>query len=105
MLTNQLFDQHVKIGKAHRDCNEINRLLAAAVVSRQFCNLLLSDPSRAIKQGYAGENFSLTADEYDLVLSCNAASLPEFARQLCKHLPGQTSVAKPVFSENYLPGY
>jgi hypothetical protein len=105
MLTNQLFEQHVKIGNVRRDCSEINRLLAAAVVSRQFCNLLLSDPVRAIKQGYAGEKFSLSSEEYNLVLSSQAATLPEFARQLCKHLPGQTALPQPALSENYMPRF
>jgi hypothetical protein len=105
MLTNQLFEQHVKIGKTNRDCSEINRLLAAAVVSRQFCNLLLTDPSRAITQGYRGEKFSLTSEEYNLVLSSRGTSLPEFARELCKHLPGQTAVKQPAYTESYTLRY
>jgi len=105
MLTNQLFDQHVKIGNPHRDCSEINRLLAAAVVSRQFCNLLLTDPSRAITQGYGGEKFSLSAEEYNLVISSRGSSLPEFARELCKYLPGQTAVKHPSYTESYAPRF
>jgi hypothetical protein len=103
MLTNQLFDQHVKIGKTNRDCSEI--LLAAAVVSRQFCNLLLTDPARAVTQGYGGEKFSLTTEEYNLVLSSRGSSLPEFARELCKHLPGQTAVKQPTYTESYALRY
>ena len=101
MLTHQLFEQQVTVRNGHEEHSDINRLLAAAVVSHQFCNLLLSDPARAISTGYAGEHFSLSADEYDLVLSTHASSLPEFAQQLCKHLPGPKPAAKPVLSENY----
>ena len=101
MLTHQLFEQQVTVHNGHEEHSDINRLLAAAVVSHQFCNLLLSDPARAISTGYAGEHFSLSADEYDLVLSTHASSLPEFAQQLCKHLPGPKPAAKPVLSENY----
>ena len=101
MLTNQLFEQHVTVRKEHTDHSDISRLLAAAVVSRQFCSLLLSDPARAISAGYAGEHFSLTADEYDMVISAHGATLPEFAQQLCKHLPGPKPAAKHAASENF----
>lgn len=101
MLTNQLFEQHLTVRNNHREHSDINRLLAAAVVSRQFCNLLLTDPARAITVGYAAEHFSLSAEEYDLVLSAQGSTLPEFAQQLCKHLPGPKAAVKPVLSENY----
>jgi hypothetical protein len=101
MLTNQLFEQHVTVRTTHQDHNEINRLLAAAVVSRQFRNLLLTNPAQAITMGYAGEHFSLSAEEYNLVLSAQATTLPEFAKQLCKHMPMPKPAAKPALSENY----
>jgi len=101
MLTHQLFEQHVAVRNGHEEHSDINRLLAAAVVSHQFCDLLLSDPARAISMGYAGEQFSLSTDEYDLIISTHASSLPEFAQQLCKRLPGPKPAASPVLSENY----
>ncbi|MCX6079277.1 MAG: hypothetical protein NTW32_07060 [Chloroflexi bacterium] len=101
MLTNQLFEQHVSIRSGRCEHSDINRLLAAAVVSRQFCNVLLSDPARAISMGYAGEQFSLSSDEYNLVLGAQGSSLPEFAQHVSKHLTGSKLVAKPALSENY----
>ena len=101
MLTNQLFEQHVSIRNNFCEHRDINRLLAAAVVSRQFCNLLLSDPARAISMGFAGEHFSLTDEEYALVLSAHGATLPEFAQQISKHLPGSRTASRTAVSENY----
>jgi hypothetical protein len=101
MLTNQIFEQHVTVRNARQDHSDLNRLLAAAVVSRSFCKLLLTEPARAVMLGFAGEHFSLSATEYDLVISAQATSLPEFAQHLCKHLPAPTPVSKPVLSEKY----
>lgn len=101
MLTNQLFEQHVSVRNGYREHSDISRLLAAAVVSRQFCSLLLTDPARAISTGFAGEHFSLSTEEYDMVLSARATSLPEFAQQISKHLPGPRPASKPALSENY----
>ena len=61
---------------------ELNRLVTAAVVSKSFCELLLDDPAEAIAAGYNGEAFLLTAEEQDLVVSIQAATLQEFAIQL-----------------------
>lgn len=99
MVTNQLFEQHLTLRKSQREQSDISRLLAAAVVSRQFCNLLLSDPAQAIKNGYAGEHFMLSKDEYELVLSAHGSTLPEFAQHLCEHLPATRPVSKSALSE------
>jgi hypothetical protein len=102
MLTNQLFDQHIGVRSGRKDTNEISRLLAAAVVSRQFCALLLNDPARAISSGYAGEHFSLSTEEYQFVLAAKATTLPEFAQHLCKLLPTSTQGSKSsLLNENY----
>ncbi len=39
---------------------ELNRILSAAVVSRRFRNLLLSDAAAALHSGYNGETFELS---------------------------------------------
>ena len=80
MLTSQTLDQKVLLRSTSPDFSEINRLLAAAVVSRKFCALLLSEPARAIAQGFAGERFLLSTDEYSLLLSSTAP--------LYRNLPG-----------------
>jgi hypothetical protein len=80
------------VGKDVADCSDINRLLAAAVVSKSFCALLLSDPVRAIEQGYAGEQFSLSEEEFALILSAQCDSLQEFARRICEMISPAVTV-------------
>ncbi|MEJ2412671.1 MAG: hypothetical protein P8Y34_06715 [Anaerolineales bacterium] len=60
----------------------ISRLLAAAVINREFRDLLLSDPEKALTQGYQGEIFNLDYQEKRRVLSVRAKSLTDFALQL-----------------------
>jgi hypothetical protein len=105
MLTSQIFEQHISIRSKSADLGEINRLLAAAVVSRKFCALLLSDPHQAIAQGYEGEQFLLSPDEYQLVLSARGSTLQEFARLLCEYIPGQSVTASNVSTHQYNESY
>jgi hypothetical protein len=65
----------------HRS-GEISRLLAAAVINKRFRDLLLSDPARALAEGFHGETFQLTHDQKMLVLSIRADKLSDFALQL-----------------------
>jgi hypothetical protein len=61
---------------------ELSRLLTAAVVNRSFCKLLLTNPAKALDKGYNGESFRLAREEQDLILSIQAHSLADFAKQL-----------------------
>lgn len=63
----------------------LSRLLTAAVVNREFCNLLLSDPAIAVATGYNGEPFDLAADVQEMIFSIRATSLADFAEQLTKN--------------------
>ncbi len=101
MLTTQLYDQQLTVRQKHDEHGDLSRLLAAAVVSRQFCHLLLTDPARAINQGYAGESFSLSSEDYNLVISAQASNLPELAQQLSRHVPATKNPWKPALSEIY----
>jgi len=65
---------------------EVTRLLAAAVVNKQFRVLLLNDPVQALNTGYQGEKFAFTKYERDLIFSINAKSLSELAGQLISSL-------------------
>jgi len=67
---------------AFQDSKELNRLLTAAVVSRRFCGLLLTDPLQAVTAGYNGETFKLSSEEVQQILAIKASSLREFAIQL-----------------------
>jgi hypothetical protein len=61
---------------------ELSRLISAAVVNREFCNLLLADPAVALATGYNGEAFHLAIEEQELITSIRATSLADFAQQL-----------------------
>jgi hypothetical protein len=61
---------------------ELSRLISAAVVSSEFCDLLLTDPASALAAGYDGQSFCLEAEDQELVLSIRATSLTDFALQL-----------------------
>lgn len=61
---------------------EISRILSAAVINRNFCELLLANPGKAIANGYRGQPFHLPRDERARLASIRASSLAEFAAQL-----------------------
>lgn len=67
---------------------DLNRLLTAAVVNKNFRTMLLADPRGALTAGYNGEAFFLKADEQDLILSIQATSLTEFANHITNHQHG-----------------
>ena len=69
--------------------NGLSRVFAAAVVNRQFCDLLLRDPHEALQKGYLGETFPLSKEERDLIVSINARSLSDLARQVDRSLRNQ----------------
>jgi hypothetical protein len=60
----------------------LSKLFEAAVVNRQFCQLLLSQPETALKQGYLGNSFDLSSEEQALIISIQANSLPDLAQQV-----------------------
>jgi hypothetical protein len=64
----------------------ISRVFAAAVVNRQFCDMLLRDPSIALQKGYLGEAFPLSKEEKDLIVSIQANSLSDLAKQINRTL-------------------
>jgi hypothetical protein len=68
---------------------DLNRVLSAAVVNRRFCNLLLSDPQAALRNGYNGETFQLSDNERQIVMRIRAGSLQEFASQLIAEFTGE----------------
>lgn len=61
---------------------DLNRLIAAAVIDREFCALLLTNPLRAIGEGYYGEYFQFSPETKAKIGTIEASSLSEFARKL-----------------------
>ena len=74
--------RHKKQTRIPYQASEISRLLSAAVINKGFRELLLSDPERALAQGYFGEKFSLDYGQKALILSIRAKSLKDFALQI-----------------------
>ena len=85
---------------AASDRAELSRLLATAVVNRQFCQQLLNDPDTALQNGYQGEPFLLTQEEQALILSIRADSLTDLAQQLVRTFDARPSYA---YATNSLP--
>lgn len=71
---------------SHAVSKELGKLLCAATVSLDFCQRLLTSPNQALDDGYNGESFKLTPQERAVVLSLEASSLADFARQLLDRL-------------------
>lgn len=64
----------------------LNRVFAAAVVNQQFRETLLRDPLDALQKGYMGESFFLSKEEWELIVSIRAESLPDLAQQVSRSL-------------------
>lgn len=64
----------------------VSAVFAAAAISNSFRSLLLKDPEQALKQGYMGKSFALTHEDASLIVSLNAASLPDLAKQVVQTL-------------------
>ena len=64
----------------------ISNVFAAAVVSRSFCSMLLSNPDQALRQGYMGQGFGLSPEDSALIVSIRAQTLPDLARQVVQTL-------------------
>lgn len=60
----------------------LSGLFAAAVVSQSFREMLLSDPEEALRQGYLGKGFGLSQADASLIVSLNAKSLSDLAKQV-----------------------
>lgn len=90
MATQQTYQQNsvlpLQIVESPRTVTAISNLFEAAVINDQFCQLLLSKPEKAIKQGYQGNSFELTSEEQDLIISINANSLSDLAQQVTRAL-------------------
>ncbi len=64
----------------------VSAVFAAAVVSQNFRDLLLKDPEKALRQGYLGRRFVLSAEDASLIVSLNAGSLGDLAKQVVQTL-------------------
>jgi hypothetical protein len=64
----------------------LHRLFAAAIVSNQFRETLLSKPEEALTKGYLGQTFMLTDQERTLIKSIQADTLTDLAQKINRAL-------------------
>jgi hypothetical protein len=64
----------------------LSGVFAAAVVNKNFCEKLLNDPEEALRQGYLGQSFGLSQEDASLIVSLNAKSLTDLAKQVVQTL-------------------
>lgn len=89
MATPQTYQNSVlplRIAQSPRNYVGLSKLFEAAVVNRQFCQLLLTNAEMALQQGYLGIPFDLTLEEQALVVSISASSLSDLAQKVTKAL-------------------
>ncbi len=60
----------------------LSGVFAAAVVNREFRDLLLRDPISALEKGYLGEHFSLSKEEQRILTSIRADTLSDLAQKI-----------------------
>jgi hypothetical protein len=93
MLTNPFVCQSVTVIDPLAEISAINRLLAAAVASRNFRTFLLGSPQKAIDAGFAGEGFDLSRRSVEFLASIKVGTLREFAEQIHQRLPAHLAAA------------
>ena len=87
MITSRTFTTKVPLKMNPEEQHTgLSGLFAAAVVSKSFRDMLLSDPEKALKQGYLGNGFDLSAADASLIVSLNAKTLADLAKQVVKTL-------------------
>ncbi|GAP22003.1 hypothetical protein [Leptolinea tardivitalis] len=61
---------------------EFGRLMHAAIISPRFRQHLLTNPEKAIENGYMGESFHFTPEIKSQLAGLQAGTLEEFASQV-----------------------
>ena len=82
MLTLDIYSASSRFGKAPVSRTALQRLFAAAVVSNQFRTTLLSEPERALANGYLGQTFPLSDQEKKIIKTIRAENLTDFAQKV-----------------------
>ncbi len=83
MITSRAFTDQLPLKIDPQESHAgLSGLFAAAVVSRSFREMLLSDPEKALRQGYLGKGFGLSQADASLIVSLSAKSLSALAQQV-----------------------
>lgn len=87
MITSKTFTTSLSFKADAQDAHPgLSSVFAAAVVNQSFREILLRDPEMAIQQGYLGRDFALSREEKLLIVSINAKSLTDLAKQIVQTL-------------------
>ncbi len=87
MITPRTFTAKMPLKMDPEDTHSgLSSLFAAATVSRSFREKLLSDPEEALRLGYLGKDFGLSQADASLIVSLNAKSLSDLAKQVVQTL-------------------
>ncbi|RJP54837.1 MAG: hypothetical protein C4583_01590 [Anaerolineaceae bacterium] len=81
MLASQQFSSKYRVQSPGLQ-NGLGHVFAAAVVSRQFREILLEDPETALQRGYLGEKFELSHEERERLTSVRAHSLADLVKTI-----------------------
>lgn len=74
--------EYLQTTRASPPSQELSRLIAAAVVNKTFCHILLTNPAEALQKGFSTETFELNAAERSLVMAIHATDIVDFAQQI-----------------------
>ena len=83
--------EYLRTTRASPPSQELSRLIAAAVVNKTFCHMLLTNPAEALQKGFSTEKFELTAAERSLVMAIHAIDIVDFARQVADGKPSRVT--------------
>ncbi len=74
-----------------RSYSELERVVAAAVISDTFREQLLMDPRRALETGYLGEPFTLTEEEMAFLTGLRVRNVQELAQHVSRWVESQVN--------------
>jgi len=89
MITLDVFAPgQIRTTRISMNTNGLNRVFTAAVVDQPFREALLHEPAQALANGFLGQPFLLTKEEFDLITSIRAETLPDLAKQVRRAMYG-----------------
>jgi hypothetical protein len=87
MISSTTFTSKIPVHTNPHDSHPgLSSVFAAAVVNQNFREMLLHEPAKALKQGYLGKSFALSQEDTSLLVSLNAKSLTDLAKQVVHNL-------------------
>jgi hypothetical protein len=87
MISSITFTSKIPVPSNPRDSHPgLSSVFAAAVVNQNFREMLLHEPEKALKQGYLGKSFALSQEDRSLLVSLNAKSLTDLAKQVVHNI-------------------